>query len=65
MNGPNGGLLNTVARFIQTVGFPIAVAAYMLYRLDTLLREVSQAIRVNTQTLERLAVQISRELGPF
>lgn len=41
-------------KLISTVGFPIAVTAFLLWRLDTTMRELRDAVRDLIGQLEHL-----------
>jgi len=43
-----------IVRFVRELGFPIAVAAYLLIRLDYLLRENTAALTALTHAIERM-----------
>lgn len=49
-------LPDVVTRFIRDVGFPIAVAAYLLLGLSPKLDEVRDASKAQTAAIERLIV---------
>lgn len=53
---PNGDGFTRLARLVANVGFPILVAAYVLWRLDTRLDTLNQEIN-------RLALSIARVCG--
>lgn len=46
-------LIDAIGRFIQTVGFPVAVSLFVLVRLNGKLEKLVQAIERNTRILER------------
>lgn len=46
--------LDAIGRFISTVGFPIAVAVYLLWRLDPILRKLAETQAVQVEILRRI-----------
>jgi hypothetical protein len=51
-----------VIAFIRDVGFPIAVAAFLLYRVDPLLRQVRDALFEQNLLLQQLCNALARQL---
>ena len=54
-----------IVDFIKNVGFPIGVAIYLLYRGDTMLKEMTQAVEtltVATREQTRAMESMQREL---
>ncbi len=45
--------IDDIIKFIQAVGFPIAVAAYVLIRLEYTQRELIKAVNALTQVISR------------
>lgn len=46
--------VDLVSKFIGSVGFPIAVAAWLLVRIDPLLRDITAAVVKLTERLESM-----------
>jgi YvrJ-like protein len=44
--------LDKIGRFVSTVGFPIAVALFLLLRTDPVLRELTESITRLTIVME-------------
>lgn len=60
--------IETIITFIQQLGFPIAVTAYLLYdrsKLENMhkteMSEMSKAIQNNTSVMERILEHIRKE----
>lgn len=49
------GLLQELAEFIQTVGFPVFVAVYVLLRLEPVISKLDKTIRVQTIIIAKLS----------
>lgn len=48
-------MIERIGTFIRDVGFPVAVATYLLVRLDYLLRELTLAVHQLSATLASLS----------
>ena len=46
-------MLQEIAEFIQAVGFPVAVAGFLLWRMNGKLDRLTRAIEALRQTMER------------
>lgn len=55
--------MNEIVEIISTVGFPIAVAVYMLYRESTVIKQMSDALSNNTTVLEKLLTKLDMDEG--
>lgn len=49
--------MDDAIKFIQAVGFPIAVAAYVLIRMEYTQRELIKSINALTNVLARLGIR--------
>ena len=45
---------NTVVTIISTVGFPIAMSIYLIYFMQTELKEMRKTIENNTLTMQKI-----------
>ena len=52
-----------IAELIAQVGFPIAVAIYLLVRMDMLLREIMKSLTRLTNALNTLNIRLGPHLG--
>ncbi len=48
-------MLNELADFIQTVGFPVFVEVYVLLRLEPVISKLDRTIRVQTVIIAKLS----------
>ena len=46
-------MLEEIAQFIQAVGFPVAVAAFLLWKMNGKLDRLTEAVDMLRQTMER------------
>lgn len=46
--------MDDLSQFISTVGFPIAVAAYLLIRMETTIKSLTESVQRLTQLIELL-----------
>ncbi|MBO5884934.1 MAG: hypothetical protein J6S85_20315 [Methanobrevibacter sp.] len=52
---------NTIVTIISTVGFPIAMSVYLIYFLQTELKEMRKTIENNTLTMQKLVDKLSED----
>jgi len=57
-------LLMRVGLFIQQVGFPVAAAVYLLWRMDTLLRDIDKSLSDLIKALHRIQMLLERMPQP-
>lgn len=50
-----------VVSAIQSVGFPVAVAIYLLWKYDKRLLEINEAMRSMSQSLQTLIKEVERK----
>lgn len=50
-----------VVSAIQSVGFPVAVAIYLLWKYDKRLLEINEAMRSMSQSLQALIKEVERK----
>lgn len=55
--------LEAALRFLKELGFPVAVAAYLLFRLDSLIRKNTEALHALRRGLLEYGIG-SRGIGP-
>ena len=48
-----GVSLNDIGKFVSTVGFPVAVAGYLLVRLNGKFDRLAHAVEQNTEALHK------------
>jgi len=53
-----------VGLFIQQVGFPVAAAVYLLWRMDTLLRDIDKSLSDLIKALHRIQMLLERMPQP-
>lgn len=46
--------INTVAQLVGSVGFPICMSIYLIYFMQTELKEMRKSIENNTLTMQKL-----------
>lgn len=47
--------INVIAQLIGSVGFPICMSIYLIYFMQTELKEMRKSIENNTLTMQKLA----------
>ncbi len=52
--------LDKLGRFISSVGFPMTVAMYLLWRIDPLLRDLNISVIQLTMVIQNLATSLHR-----
>lgn len=50
-----------IANIISTVGFPIAIACYMLWYNNKTMTKMQEALNNNTLALQKLAIKLDKE----
>ena len=52
---------NTIVTIISTVGFPIAMTIYLVYFMQTELKEMRKTIENNTITMQKLVDKLDED----
>ncbi len=53
--------INVIAQLIGSVGFPICMSVYLIYFMQTELKEMRKTIENNTLTMQKLMDKIDEE----
>lgn len=53
--------MEEIVNVISSVGFPIAVAVYMLYRESTVIKQMTDTINNNTTVIEKLMTKLGED----
>ena len=53
--------INVIAQLIGSVGFPICMSIYLIYFMQTELKEMRKTIENNTLTMQKLMDKIDEE----
>lgn len=51
--------VNTIAQLVGSVGFPICMSIYLIYFMQTELKEMRKTIENNTLTMQRIVDKLN------
>lgn len=55
--------INVIAQLVGSVGFPICMSIYLIYFMQTELKEMRKTIENNTLTMQKLVDKLNEDSG--